>query len=411
MYLCIFIYMGYIYMLTDTRNGKKYIGQHNGSSDSYWSGGLIPNRIADTYGKDIFERVILEDDVLNEELSKREKYYIKTYNTLNDGYNLTEGGDGGNTISNHPNKEDIVRRISETLKGRVFTDEHREKLRNNHMSKDPKNREKLSKAMKDIIKTDEHKSKISKTISELNKKLGRWSGDDNPLKDQKIRARISKKNRERAFIRRLENINNFIEDFNSGKINENNIHKYNQKIWNWVRDLGDDELNKLIPKNVFDGFNKLRQGIVTKNIKKRSLRFKDFKHSDKTKQLLSEKKKKEFLEYCNNIYETMVEKDLEYLVDCYGVGEYFKIRGKIKKSKFSRELPKHISDKILKLKPNKKVTKKTNLDKFYGNKTKEVIIAGILYSSVSDASSKLNIDRGTIRYRLKSIKYNDYIYK
>ena len=177
--------MGYIYMLTDTRNGKKYIGQHNGSRKSYWSGGLIPNRIADIHGKDIFERVILEDNVINEDLDEREKYYIKTYNTLKDGYNLTEGGDGGNTITNHPNKEDIVTRISETLKGRVFTDEHKEKLKLNHMSKDPENRKKLSEALRGYNKTDEHKNKISKTISKLNKKLGRWSGDDNPTKKPK----------------------------------------------------------------------------------------------------------------------------------------------------------------------------------------------------------------------------------
>ena len=403
--------MGYIYMLTDTRNGKKYIGQHNGSRKSYWSGGLIPNRIADVHGKDIFERVILEDNVLNEDLDEREKYYIKTYNTINEGYNITEGGEGGDTISNHPNKEDIVRRISETLKGRVFTDEHKEKLRLNHMSKDPDNRKKLSEALRGYNKTEEHKSKISKTISELNKKLGRWSGDDNPLKDQKIRERISNKNRERAFIRRKENINNFIEDFNGGKINEKNIHKYNQKIWNWTRDLGDEELNKLIPKNVFGGFNKLRKDIITKNIKKRSLNYKGFKHSDEAKQKISEKKKKDFLEYCNNIYETMNENGSEYLIDCYNKEEYGKIRCKIKNSVFLNEIPEHISNKILNLKPKKKEVKNTNPDKFYGNKTKEVIINGILYSSVSDASNKLNIDRGTIRYRLKSNKYNEYIYR
>lgn len=403
--------MGYIYMLIDTRNGKKYIGQHNGSRKSYWSGGLIPNRIADVHGKDIFERVILEDNVLNQDLDEREKYYIKTYNTLNDGYNLTEGGEGTNIIGNHPNKEDIVRRISETLKGRVFTDEHKEKLRLNHMSKDPQNRKKLSKSLKGIPKSSEHKNKISKTISVQNKEMGKWVGKNNPTKNPKTLKSISKHNKERAEIRRKENINNFIEDFNGGKINENNIHKYNQKIWNWTRDLGDDELNKLIPKNVFDGFNKLRQDIVTKNIKKRSLNYVGFKHSDEAKQKISEKKKKEFLEYCNNIYETMIEKGLEYLIECYSKDEYTKIRSKIKNSVFSNQIPEHISNKILNLKPKKKVIKNINHDKFYGNKTKKVIINGILYSSVSDASNKLNIDRGTIRYRLKSIKYNEYIYK
>ena len=37
--------MGYIYLLIDKRNGKKYVGKHNGSDKNYWSSGLIPNRI------------------------------------------------------------------------------------------------------------------------------------------------------------------------------------------------------------------------------------------------------------------------------------------------------------------------------------------------------------------------------
>jgi hypothetical protein len=127
-------------MLIDTRNGKKYVGQHDGSKKSYWSGGLIPNRIADTHGKDIFERVILEDMIPKEELNDKEKLYIKKYNTIEEGYNLTEGGDGGDTLSNHPNKQNIIQKISETSKGRVFSEEHLIKLKKNHMSKKRKSR-------------------------------------------------------------------------------------------------------------------------------------------------------------------------------------------------------------------------------------------------------------------------------
>lgn len=192
--------MGYIYMLTDTGNDKKYIGQHNGSIKSYWSGGLIPNRIADVYGKEIFERVILEGDILNE-------------------------------------------------------------------------------------------------------------------------------------------------------------------------DLGENRLKKLIPKDILSGFNKLRDEIKTKNIKKRSLIYKGFKHSDKSKQKISDKRKKEFLEYCNSIYKTMIDKNTDYLVDCFNKHEYPKIRKKIKSSKFSDDIPENIKDKILKLKPSKKVFKVTYPNKVFVKKT------------------------------------------
>ena len=340
--------MGYIYMLIDTRNGKKYIGQHNGSRESYWSGGLIPNRIADVHGKDIFERVILEDNVLNEDLDGREKYYIKTYNTINEGYNITEGGEGGDTISNHPNKEDIVCRISKSLK-----------------------------------KSD---------LPEINKERGR--------------------------LKRLEYIKSFIKDLEDGLIDGENVRLYGNRLWKWEKELSTEEFNRLLPKNIIDKFYKLRENISKEKSKKRGNKHKGYKHTKESrekislsKQKISEKKKKEFLEYCNNIYETMIEKGLEYLIECYNKDEYTKIRSKIKNSVFLNQIPEHINNKILNLKPKKKVVKNTNHDKFYGNKTKEVIINGILYSSVSDASSKLNIDRGTIRYRLKSIKYNEYIYK
>ena len=42
---------------------------------------------------------------------------------------------------------------------------------------------------------------------------------------------------------------------------------------------------------------------------------------------------------------------------------------------------------------------------------KKVIINDVEYICVSEASRILNIDRGTVRYRLKSEKYENYKYK
>ena len=44
------------------------------------------------YGQDAYELIILEDNLLEEQLNEREKYWIKFYNTYFNGYNQTVGG-------------------------------------------------------------------------------------------------------------------------------------------------------------------------------------------------------------------------------------------------------------------------------------------------------------------------------
>jgi len=152
----IFIYkidMGYIYMLIDKRNGKKYVGKHNGNKDYYWSSGLIPNRIAKKYGKEIFDRIILEDDINDIYLlNLKEEYYIKEFNTLKEGYNMTLGGDGGGHWIYSKTKEELdeIRiKKSNKLKNRVFSDETRKKM---------------SESAKNKIFTEQHKLNIGKAV-------------------------------------------------------------------------------------------------------------------------------------------------------------------------------------------------------------------------------------------------------
>ena len=73
------------------------------------------------YGYDNFVPSIIEecnDNLLNE----REIYWIKFYNTTDKsiGYNMTTGGDGGNTWANNPHKKETSKKISEHNKGKHF---------------------------------------------------------------------------------------------------------------------------------------------------------------------------------------------------------------------------------------------------------------------------------------------------
>ena len=144
---------GYIYILTDTRNGKQYIGKHNGLKEDYWCSGLVPNRIANKHGREIFTRDILEDGIKSEELlNEREVFYIEKHNTFKNGYNATCGGEGGNSWANLKTEEELAKIAhtkSKKMKNRKFSKETIAKMKASHKGK------KL---------TEEHKKNIAKAV-------------------------------------------------------------------------------------------------------------------------------------------------------------------------------------------------------------------------------------------------------
>lgn len=98
--------MGFIYRVVNRVNGKSYIGQTIHTIEWRWNTHLLSaynNRMGDhnvlfhrairKYGIDAFEVMEIEK-CDNSILNKREKYWIKKYNSYGNGYNLTIGGDG-----------------------------------------------------------------------------------------------------------------------------------------------------------------------------------------------------------------------------------------------------------------------------------------------------------------------------
>jgi len=80
------------------------------------------------YGENTFDFEIV-DLCKKEELNEREIYYIKEFKSTDEnfGYNMTEGGEGGDTLSKHPKFEEIqkkIRRNNHTNLGRksIFKD-------------------------------------------------------------------------------------------------------------------------------------------------------------------------------------------------------------------------------------------------------------------------------------------------
>ena len=108
-----------IYKITNKKNGKAYVGQSNNIERRFtqhcYKGekSRIPLDMAiQKYGKDNFAFEIIEECPL-EKLNERESYWIKYYNTIENGYNCSEGGDqqsiGENNGRSKLTEEDVIK--------------------------------------------------------------------------------------------------------------------------------------------------------------------------------------------------------------------------------------------------------------------------------------------------------------
>ena len=105
-----------VYMHKNKINGKVYIGITNNHRRRWRYNGIEykphkkenQNRMfwnaIQKYGWKSFENIVLENELSFENAIKREKYYIKLYNSTNKiyGYNISLGGSGGVIYSEHP---------------------------------------------------------------------------------------------------------------------------------------------------------------------------------------------------------------------------------------------------------------------------------------------------------------------
>jgi len=96
--------LAYIYMITNTVNGKRYIGQTKFSVADRWLGHLSDakkeNRqhralykAINKYGEKAFDISVVEE-CATEQLNDREIFWINYYATHTNGYNETRGGCG-----------------------------------------------------------------------------------------------------------------------------------------------------------------------------------------------------------------------------------------------------------------------------------------------------------------------------
>jgi group I intron endonuclease len=155
-----------IYKTTNLINGKFYVGQDSKNNPEYLGSGTLLKRAIKKHGRNNFIKETLDVCSTQEELNEREKYWIKETKAQELGYNIAEGGTGGNTYS-----EETKQKVSQFFKGRYVspgTIEKRKKTREERKKQNPdryKQTEERKKAIGDFHRgkeiSEEHRERCS----------------------------------------------------------------------------------------------------------------------------------------------------------------------------------------------------------------------------------------------------------
>lgn len=116
--------MALIYKITNKYTGTSYIGktirtiearlqEHHRDCQKYENSNIPLYNAIQKYGWSSFDIEIIEQNIPNDLIDEKEQFYIAFYDTYNNGYNATKGGDGGRTSSKLTSNE--VKQICEIL--------------------------------------------------------------------------------------------------------------------------------------------------------------------------------------------------------------------------------------------------------------------------------------------------------
>lgn len=160
--VCNGVFMKGIYKITNTETGMSYIGKTEKDFNRRFRQHLNalkaqrhPNKYLqhsyNKYGSDKFSFEIIEafepDEDVN--LNELEQYYIELYDTYNNGYNLTKGGEG--TLGFYLSEE-TRRKLSEAKKGYIPWNKGKSGI----YTPSEETRRKVSKTNKGVFVGEEH---------------------------------------------------------------------------------------------------------------------------------------------------------------------------------------------------------------------------------------------------------------
>lgn len=445
-----------IYKITNLINNKIYIGKDTTSDSNYFGSGLLINRAFEKYGMVNFTKEIIDETDDYIELSKKEIYWIEKYNSTNReiGYNISKGGDGGDTLSNHPDLDLIREKISKNSpkRGKTYEEtfgyekakQYKEKLKINIYKNILSTDSKLKNKMKWIEYNDKFKERCEFIKNEINQgKIGEYLDE----------IKLIKKRVYSNFLKNADGFYNFfgedlryivgnlkiIENKEFEKINRLIIEKdidglisyiycvpnrFFNRRYKFYEYIGEDLKSKIKIRlqekrrktNSFNNSNKIE--IIIDNIKYESISEASNTLDLNRSLIRSRLKSSHFKNYLFKDNQLNIKYNKFVDIDPHlSKKERISIEGKEYESitEATKELKK-THDYI-----NWRLNSKSYPSWFYLDKVvelkdtgepkmKKVSINGIIYESISKAVEGSGVDRQIMRYRLKSKNYPDYFY-
>lgn len=391
-----------IYKITNLINNKIYIGKDTTSDPNYFGSGLLINRAFEKYGKENFIKEVI--DVVNDydELSIKEIYWISYYKSTDKkiGYNIAPGGEGGDTLSNHPDLDLIREKISNgsKTKGKTYEEVFGVEMANSYKEKLKVNIHKNILSIDSILKNKqrwvEYNDKFKKRCEFIKNEINQGRFDEHVDEIKLIKKRVSNN-----FLKNNDGFYDFFGHelkyfFGKYKIREDETF-LKLKVMIKSKDIESivEYMRKYIPNRFFLNRKEFYE-FVGCDIQK--LIFEKFK---KRRNIInkenSEKLKREIIidgvEY-DSISEAMSKINIDGSL----------IRFRLRSSNFKNYL---FVDNDLNIKYNKYI----DVDP-YLSKKERVSIDGVEYSSITNATKSLDKTHDYINWRLNSKSYPNWFY-
>ncbi len=187
-----------VYKISNNKSNKYYIG-YSCNIDKRWKRhkrelknsthcNLYLQRVFNKYGIDAFKFEIIHVCENKDEAKNIELEYLEDMSIRNKLYNLHFNNSGGDLLSNHPNKEEIIKKISATMK-----------LKNSKLTKEEKSKKDGQAGKKNGMYGKTHTKEARQKFSIIHKnnkyRLGKKASLETKKKFSKIASeRIGKKN-------------------------------------------------------------------------------------------------------------------------------------------------------------------------------------------------------------------------